>query len=121
MVSIHVPLLPTTRHLISSEKLKLMKSTAYLINTSRGPIVEEVALVEALKLGTIKGAALDVFENEPQLAPGLAQLPNVVLTPHTASATIEARGAMAVLASQAILDVLAGKAPANLVNKEIQQ
>ncbi|HLD96449.1 MAG TPA: NAD(P)-dependent oxidoreductase, partial [Patescibacteria group bacterium] len=90
---------------------------AYLINTSRGPIVDEAALVEALKAGIIKGAALDVFENEPNLSPGLAELPNVVLTPHTASATHEARGAMAVLAAQAVLDVLAGKPPVNLVNK----
>ncbi|MEX1061533.1 MAG: D-glycerate dehydrogenase [Patescibacteria group bacterium] len=118
-VSIHVPLLPATRHLINGEKLKLMKPTAYLVNTSRGPIVEEAALVEALKAGTIKGAALDVFENEPQLAPGLAELPNVVLTPHTASATVEARGAMAALAAQAIRDALAGKIPVNLVNKEL--
>ena len=120
-VSIHVPLLPATRHLINGEKLKLMKPTAYLINTSRGPIVEEMALVEALKAGTIKGAALDVFENEPQLAPGLADLPNVVLTPHTASATEEARGAMATLAAQSILDTLSGKVPQNLVNKELAE
>jgi len=118
-VSIHVPLLPETRHLINADRLKLMKPTAYLINTSRGPIVDEAALVGALKAGTIKGAALDVYENEPNLAPGLAELPNVVLTPHTASATIEARGAMAVLAAQAVLDVLAGKPPVNLVNKEL--
>jgi glyoxylate reductase len=118
-VSIHVPLLPTTRHLINADKLKLMKPAAYLINTSRGPIVDEAALVEALKAGTIKGAALDVFENEPNLAPGLVELSNAVLTPHTASATIEARSAMAVLAAQAVLDVLAGKPPVNLVNKEL--
>src|SRR3990172_5400832 len=118
-VSIHVPLLPATKHLINGEKLKLMKPTSYLINTSRGPIVEEAALVEALKAGTIRGAALDVFENEPQLSPGLAELPNVVLTPHTPSATEEARGAMATLAAQAILDALAGKVPANLVNQEL--
>ncbi len=118
-VSIHVPLLPETRHLINADRLKLMKPTAYLVNTSRGPIVDEAALVGALKAGTIKGAALDVYENEPNLAPGLAELPNVVLTPHTASATIEARGAMAVLAAQAVLDVLAGKPPVNLVNKEL--
>ena len=120
-VSIHVPLLPATRHLINADKLKMMKPTAYLINTSRGPIVEEMALVEALKSGTIKGASLDVFENEPQLAPGLADLPNVVLTPHTASATDEARGAMATLAAQAILDTLSSKVPQNLVNKELAE
>lgn len=118
-VSIHVPLLPATRHLINADNLKLMKKTGYLINTSRGPVVEEKALVEALKAGTIRGAALDVFEEEPKLAPGLSELDNVVLTPHTASATDEARGAMARLAAQAILDVLGGKAPENLVNKEL--
>ncbi len=118
-VSIHVPLLPSTRHLMNADKLKLMKKTAFLINTSRGPVVDEAALVEALKSGTIGGAALDVFENEPSLAPGLAELPNVVLTPHTASATYEARGAMTVLAAQAILDTLGGKIPQNLVNKEV--
>jgi len=115
-VTIHVPLLPETRHLINAEKLALMKKTAYLINTSRGPIVDEAALVAALKNGTIAGAALDVYENEPALAPGLAELPNVILTPHTASATFEARGAMSTLAAQAILDVFSGKIPQNLVN-----
>lgn len=118
-VSIHVPLLPATRHLINAERLAMMKKTAYLINTSRGPVVDEKALVKALENETIKGAALDVFEEEPKLAPGLAKLSNVVLTPHTASATIEARGAMSRLAAQAILDVLGGKTPENLVNKEL--
>ncbi|GMR18979.1 MAG: D-glycerate dehydrogenase [Patescibacteria group bacterium] len=118
-VTIHVPLLPATRHLIDAEKLSLMKKTAYLINTSRGPVVDEKALVEALKSKTIAGAALDVYEEEPRLAPGLADLENVVLTPHTASATNEARGAMSTLAAQAILDVLSGKPPQNLVNKEL--
>jgi len=115
-VSLHVPLLPATRHLIGEKELKLMKKTAYLINTSRGPVVDEQALVSALKKGWIKGAAIDVYEKEPELAPGLVKLENVVLTPHTASATIEARGAMAHLAAQAILDVFAGKTPENLVN-----
>lgn len=114
-VSIHVPLLPTTRHLIDTAALAKMKPTAYLINTSRGPIVDEAALVAALKAKRIAGAALDVYENEPKLAPGLAKLPNVVLTPHTASATIETRSEMAKLAAQAILDVLDGKMPPNLV------
>lgn len=117
-VSLHVPLLPTTRHLIGEKELKRMKKMVYLINTSRGPVVDEKALVKALKGGWIKGAALDVYEEEPKLAPGLAKLENVVLTPHTASATIEARGAMARLAAQAILDVFAGKTPQNFVNKE---
>lgn len=109
VVSIHVPLLPATRHLIDAKKLKLMKKTAYLINTSRGPIVDEKALVSALKNKQIAGAGLDVFEFEPKLAPGLAKLPNVVMTPHTASATIEARQAMSKLAAENILAVLSGK------------
>lgn len=115
VVSIHVPLLPSTRHLIDARKLKLMRKGAILINTSRGPVVDEKALVAALKSGRIGGAGLDVYEHEPKLAPGLAKLPNVVLTPHTASATVETRDRMAILAAQAIVDVLAGKTPANLI------
>ncbi len=118
-VSIHVPLLPATKHLINAKNLSLMKETAYLINTSRGPVVDEKALIEVLKKEKIAGAALDVFEEEPKLAPGLTELESVVLTPHTASATIETRGAMSTLAAQAVLEVLAGKAPKNLVNKEL--
>ncbi|MEK9152497.1 MAG: D-glycerate dehydrogenase [Patescibacteria group bacterium] len=114
-VSIHVPLLPATRHLIDAAKLAMMKPTAYLINTSRGPIVDEKALVAALKKKQIAGAALDVFEFEPKLAPGLARLDNVIVTPHTASATFEARAAMSELAAQAILDVLDEKVPINIV------
>lgn len=107
-VSIHVPLTPETKHLISAERLKIMKKTAYLINTSRGPVVDETALVEALKSNEIKGAALDVYENEPKMAPGLADLPNTVLTPHTASATEETRSAMSELAAKNIIAVLEG-------------
>lgn len=110
-VSIHVPLLPATRHLINAERLNTMKPTAYLVNTSRGPVVDETALVEALSQNVIAGAALDVFENEPNLAPGLAKLDNVILTPHTASATIETRNIMAELAAQNIIAVLSGKEP----------
>lgn len=110
-VSIHVPLLPQTRHLINAERLRLMKPTSYLINTARGPVVDESALVEALKTGVIKGAALDVFENEPEAAPGLKELNNVVLTPHIASATEEARTEMAVMAAENIIAVLRGKNP----------
>lgn len=115
VVSVHVPLLPSTRHIINATRLKKMKKTAYLVNTSRGPVIDEKALVVALKKGTIAGAALDVFENEPALSPGLGKLENVTLTPHTASATIEARSAMAELAARAIIDVLRGKTPKNLV------
>ncbi len=114
-ISIHVPLLDSTKHLINAEKLKMMKPTAYLINTSRGPVIDERALVEALKNKTIKGAALDVFENEPQLAPGLAELENVILTPHIASATEETRSKMSDLAASNIIEALEGKIPPNLV------
>lgn len=124
VVSLHVPLMPATHHIINADRLKLMKPTAYLINTARGPVVDEVALVEALKLGAdpktagkqgIRGAGLDVFEFEPKLTKGLAKLPNVVLTPHIASATEEARLDMARMAAQNIIDVLEGGKPANLV------
>ncbi len=114
-VSIHVPLLPQTRHLIGEKEFKLMKSTAYLINTSRGPVVDEKALVGALKENLIKGAALDVYEFEPALTEGLSDLDNVILTPHTASATEETRSKMAVLAAQNIIAALEGKEPSNLV------
>jgi D-3-phosphoglycerate dehydrogenase len=116
-VTIHVPLLPATHHLIGAKELGTMKKTAILINTSRGPVVDEVSLVEALKAGKIAGAGLDVFEKEPQLSPGLADLPNVALTPHTASATREARSAMSKIAAENIAAVLEGKDPPNLVNK----
>ncbi len=108
-VSIHVPLLPATKHLIREEQLKMMRKGAYLVNTSRGPVVDEKALVEALKNGIIKGAGLDVYEEEPKMAPGLAELNNVVITPHTASATEETRGAMSELAAKNIIEVLEGR------------
>lgn len=114
-VSLHVPLLPSTKHLIGVKELNSMKKTAFLINTSRGPIVDEKALVKALKAGKLAGAALDVYEWEPKLASGLAKLPNVVLTPHTASASIETRSAMAVTAAKNIIAALSGKRPPNLV------
>lgn len=114
-VSVHVPLLDSTKHLINKEMLALMKPTAYLVNTSRGPVVDEEALVEALKNGVIKGAAIDVFENEPALASGLAELPNVILTPHTASATIETRQAMSKIAAQNLIDFFEGKEPPNKI------
>ena len=117
-VSIHVPLLDSTRLLINVESLKLMKPTAYLVNTSRGPIVDEQALYEALKNGVIKGAAIDVFENEPKFVPGLADLDNIILTPHTASATEETRSAMAMLAAENIIAALEGQTPPNIVKKQ---
>lgn len=115
VVSIHVPLLEKTRHLIGAHELRLMKPTAILLNTSRGPVVDEAALYHALKAGKLFGAGLDVFEAEPKLYPGLAALPNVVLTPHIASATIEAREAMAEIAANNIRAVLRGTAPLNPV------
>jgi lactate dehydrogenase-like 2-hydroxyacid dehydrogenase len=119
-ISIHVPLLPSTKHLIGHKQLDMMKKTAYLINTSRGPVIDEKALVEALKNDEIAGAALDVFEFEPDLSEGLAALDNVVLTPHTASATHETRSAMSTVAASNILDVLRGTVPRNLVNKDAE-
>lgn len=114
-VSLHVPLLESTRHLMNAERLKIMKPTAYLINTSRGPVIDEQALVEALENGIIRGAALDVYENEPELVSGLAELENVILTPHIASATEETRQAMSVLAAENIIAALEGKTPLNMV------
>ncbi|MCH8244473.1 D-glycerate dehydrogenase [Patescibacteria group bacterium] len=105
-VSLHVPLLSSTRHLIGTREFKVMKKTAYLINTARGAVVDEKALVLALKTNRIKGAALDVFENEPKLSKGLVKLQNVLLTPHIASATEETRDAMAELAAKNIIMVL---------------
>lgn len=105
-ISVHVPLLPTTKHLLSDKQFKLMKKTAYLVNTSRGPVIDEKALVKALKAKTIAGAGLDVFEFEPKLATGLSKISNVILTPHIASATYAARAQMAKIASDNILDVL---------------
>jgi len=114
-ISIHVPLLPTTQHLINEENLSLMKPSSYLINTSRGPIVDEKALARALSERWIRGAALDVFEFEPEITPALKELDNVIITPHIASATEETRNKMAEMAAQNIIDALEGKTPANLV------
>ena len=115
VVSLHVPLLDSTKHLINAERLSKMKKSAYIINTSRGPVIDENALVAALKSGQIRGAGLDVFENEPALAPGLAELDNVVLTPHIASATEETRNQMSEIAAQNIIDFLEGRTPKNVV------
>jgi lactate dehydrogenase-like 2-hydroxyacid dehydrogenase len=116
-ISVHVPLLPTTKHLIGAEQMKMMKDSAYLINTSRGPIIDETALVEALKNNVIKGAALDVFEAEPKMAPGLAELDNVIVVPHIASATEETRQKMSEIAAENIIAVLEGGAPINPIGK----
>ncbi len=114
-VSVHVPLLDSTRHLINQKLLKKMKSSAYLINTSRGAVVDEPILAQALKECWIKGAALDVFEKEPNVNNDLLKLENVVLTPHIASATEEARTNMAKLAATNIIEALEGRIPPNVV------
>ncbi|OHB18017.1 MAG: D-glycerate dehydrogenase [Parcubacteria group bacterium RIFCSPLOWO2_01_FULL_40_65] len=114
-ISIHVPLLESTRHLINENKLKQMKTSAYLINTSRGPVIDEKALAKALKEKWIRGAAIDVFENEPKVEPELFRLNNIILTPHIASATEETRNAMAELAAKNIIEALEGRTPPNLV------
>lgn len=118
-VSLHVPLSGETRHLIGAEELSRMKPTAYLINTARGPVVDEVALLATLQRGMIAGAGLDVYENEPALTPGLADLPNVVLLPHVGSATLETRTAMAAMAARNLIAGLDGQRPPNLVNPEV--
>lgn len=117
-ISLHVPLLPSTRHLISTKELKAMKKTAVLINTSRGPVVDQKALVNALKKREIFSAGLDVFECEPKLVcngTNLKSTPNIVITPHIASATIEAREAMAVMAADAIIAIAKGEKPKHVV------
>jgi glyoxylate reductase len=111
VVSLHVPLTPETRHLIDRRAFSRMKRSAYLINTSRGPVVDEAALAWALEQHLIAGAALDVYENEPAIHPGLMGLENVLLVPHLGSGTTETRTAMADLAVENVLAVLAGRAP----------
>jgi glyoxylate reductase len=111
VVSLHCPLTPETQHLITGRRLRQMRSDAFLVNTTRGPVVDEGALAEALSSGVIAGAGLDVFENEPEVHPGLLELENAVLIPHLGSATIETRTAMAVLAARNAAAVLRGEEP----------
>lgn len=117
-VSLHVPLLPETRHLLDEQALRSMKPTAVLVNTSRGAVVDERALVKALREGWIAGAGLDVYEDEPALAAGLTECENAVLAPHIASATRGTRLRMAEMAVDNLLAGLAGNRPAHLVNRE---
>jgi len=119
VVTLHVSLTEETRHMINPVTLSKMKKGAFLINTSRGSVVEEKALVEALRRGNLAGAALDVFETEPNVHPELIAMPNVITTPHIASATYEARYKMSEQVVTAVLDVFAGKKPQNLVNEEV--
>jgi glyoxylate reductase len=117
-VSVHVPLLPETRGLFDAAQFSKMRPTAYLINTSRGAVVDEAALVHALESGKIAGAALDVFENEPSIHPGLKR-PNVVLAPHIASASIETRTKMACMAAENVVATFKGQRPPNMLNPEV--
>lgn len=122
VISIHCNLCDETHHMIDTKELEKMKPLSLIINTARGPVIDEGALARALKEGWVAGAALDVFENEPNIHPDLLKLDNVILTPHIASATYEARIQMARMAVQNVIDVLINKtAPRNLVNKELQK
>ncbi|OGG05421.1 MAG: D-glycerate dehydrogenase [Candidatus Glassbacteria bacterium RIFCSPLOWO2_12_FULL_58_11] len=114
-ISLHTPLDPGTRHLLDRRRISLMKPGSFLINTSRGPLVDEGALVEALASGKLAGAGLDVYENEPELHPGLAGLPNTVLLPHIGSASTETRVKMARMAAENLTAVLTGRTPPNPV------
>lgn len=118
-VTLHVPLTPETRRLIGASELRLMKKSAFLINASRGPVVDEQALVEALQLGIIAGAGLDVFEEEPKVHPQLLQMENVVVLPHIGSATWATREKMSLVAVNNILAVLRGEIPPHILNPEI--
>jgi len=119
-VSVHVPLMKETHHLINAEKLRLMKKTAYLINNSRGPVVDEKALYEALNEGRIAGAGLDVFEQEPtSLANPLLKLDNVVVAPHISSASYETRSKMAEMVADNLIAFFEGKKPPNLINPDV--
>jgi glyoxylate reductase len=117
-VSVHVPLLPETRGLFNAKTFAQMKPTSFLINTSRGPVVDEAALVQALESKKIAGAALDVYEKEPLIPPGLKR-PNVVLAPHIASASLETRTKMACMAAQNVVALFNGQRPANILNPEV--
>jgi D-3-phosphoglycerate dehydrogenase len=118
-ITLHVPLTPATHHLVNRERLKQMKSSAFIINTSRGAVVDEHALVDALRKRLIAGAGLDVYENEPELTPGLAALENVVILPHIGSATFETRTKMAVIAAENIIALSKGVQPPNIINPGI--
>ena len=118
-ISVHTPYMPSTHHLISERELKMMKPTAILINTARGPIVDEKALVRALQSKTIAAAGLDVFENEPAVEPELLSMENVVLLPHIASASLKTRTLMATMASDNIVAHYKGERPPNIVNPEV--
>lgn len=116
VVTLHTPLTPETKHMINHESLGFLKTGALIINTARGAVIDEEALVDALRSGKVGGAALDVFDHEPEINPELIGMENVILTPHIASATKEARNKMSELAVNSILEVIAGRVPQNKVN-----
>jgi glyoxylate reductase len=118
-ITLHTNLSPETRHLINADRLKRMKPTAVLVNTSRGPVIDEAALAEALKDGEIFAAGLDVFENEPDVHPGLLKAGNAVVIPHLGSATVETRHAMGMLAGENLVAALEGRMPPTLVNPDV--
>jgi len=118
-ISIHTPLTPLTRHLFDADAFSRMKDTAYIINTGRGPVIDENALVVALRRGDIAGAGLDVYENEPAMAPGLAGLDNAVVLPHIGSATKSARTGMAAMAARNLIAMLKGQRPETCLNPEL--
>jgi glyoxylate reductase len=120
-ISVHVPLTKDTLHLLSTPQFGQMKRSAILINTSRGPVVDEAALVEALKSGRIAGAALDVYEREPAVHPGLIALANVVLAPHIASGTVRTRSEMSAMAARNMATAVRGGRPPNLLNPEVKR
>jgi glyoxylate reductase len=120
-ISIHVPLTKETMHLISTAQFSAMKRTAILVNTSRGPVVDEAALVEALKARKLAGAGLDVYEREPAVHPGLISMPNVVLAPHIASATVRTRSEMSAMAARNMATAVRGGRPPNLLNPEVKR
>lgn len=120
-VSVHVPLTPGTRHLFDASAFRKMKRTAYLINTARGPVLDEKALVEALRDGVIAGAGLDVYEEEPRFAPGLEKLTNVVMCPHTASATVSSRNGMARKAAKNLIAMVTGERAPDCLNLEVYE
>ena len=120
-VSVHVPLTPETQHMLSTAQFEQMKRSAILINTSRGPVVDEAALVQALTAKKIAGAGLDVYEREPAVHPGLIAMPNVVLAPHIASATVRTRSEMSAMAARNMATAARGGRPPNLVNPEVKK
>jgi glyoxylate reductase len=118
-ITLHTNLSADTRHLINEERLKRMKPTAVLVNTSRGPVIDEAALADALKRGEVFAAGLDVFENEPEVHPGLLKAENAVIIPHLGSATVETRHAMGMLAAENLVAAVEGRMPPTLINPDV--